>query len=168
MGAVTRAIRVVTPLVPLVSPVVRAFLGSALAYPAARLTGLLRARAPRDDIHEFMQALRRISPVAYWKTLLGLTEGDAWDVLARVEVPVQVIAAAHDLLVPLSDMRRMGQVAPRARWQVVEDAGHAGLVEAGQEIAQAVRDFLVEQRLEPAGAREPRRIQLDPDGRGAT
>lgn len=141
--------RAATPLVPLVSPVVRAFLASPLAYPAGRLTGALRARAPRGDIDEFFFALRRMSPEAYWMTLRGLMEGHAWEVLARVEVPTQIIAAANDMLVPLWEMERMREVLPLARWLLVEDAGHAGLVEAGDEVADAVRDFLVKQGLEP-------------------
>jgi pimeloyl-ACP methyl ester carboxylesterase len=150
MGAMKQAIGASTPLVPLLSPVVRAFLGSPLAYPAGRLTGTLRSRAPRADLDEFFFSLRRMSPEAYWKTLQGLMEGGAWDVLAQVRVPTQLIAAANDLIVPLSDMEQMRRMLPQARWLLVPDAGHAGLLEAGTEIAQAVRTFLVEQGIEPA------------------
>jgi pimeloyl-ACP methyl ester carboxylesterase len=148
-GALRKAIRAARPLVPLSSPVVRAFLGSSFAYPAGRLTGTLRARAPRADLDEFFFALRRMSPSAYWKTLQGLLEGDAWDVFAQVRVPTLIIAAANDLIVPLSDMEHMRGVLPKARWLLVADAGHAGLVEAGDEIANAIRGFLVEQGIEP-------------------
>jgi pimeloyl-ACP methyl ester carboxylesterase len=147
-----RVMRAATPLVPLASPVVRGFLASPLAYPAGRLTGALRARAPRQDIDEFCFALRRMSPEAYWMTLRGLLEGHAWNVLEQVRVPVQLIAAANDLLVPLWEMERMRAMLPQARWLIVTDAGHAGLVEAGDEIADAVRAFLMEQGMEPPSA----------------
>jgi pimeloyl-ACP methyl ester carboxylesterase len=150
LRAVRRAMLASSPLVPVVAPVVHAFLASRLAYPMGRLTGTLRARAPRADLDEFFAALRRMSPEAYWATLTGLTEGNSWDVLEQVRVPTQIIAAANDLLVPLSELERMRQVLPQARWMLVEDAGHAGLVEAGSEIADAVRSFLVEQGVEPA------------------
>ncbi|MBN1205813.1 MAG: alpha/beta hydrolase [Myxococcaceae bacterium] len=149
LGAVKQAIDAFTPLLPLASPIVRAFLASPLAYPAGRLTGTLRARAPRADLDEFFSSLRRMSPEAYWKTLQGLMEGHAWDVLPKVEAPTQIIAAADDLIVPLSDMLHMREVLPSARWLLVEDAGHAGLVEAGSEIADAVRTFLVDKGIEP-------------------
>lgn len=139
-----------TPVIPVVSPMVRAFLASSLAYPAGRLTGTLRARAPRDDLTEFFFSLRRMSPEAYWKTLQGLLVGSSWDVLPSVRVPTQLIAAANDLIVPLSDMQQMRRALPHAQWLLVQDAGHAGLVEAGSEIADAVRSFLVEQGIEPA------------------
>jgi pimeloyl-ACP methyl ester carboxylesterase len=147
-GATQQLLHASTPFVPLVAPVVRAIIGSRLAYPLGRLSGALRARAPRDDITEFMSALHRMSPEAYWRTLLGWVEGDAWDVLPGVSVPTQVIAARDDLLVPLSEMVRMKQELPHAHWLLVEDAGHAGLVEAGLEIATAVRDFLLRHGLE--------------------
>jgi pimeloyl-ACP methyl ester carboxylesterase len=145
-----QTVEAVSPVVPVISPVVRAFLASPLAYPAGRLTGTLRARAPRDDLTEFFFSLRRMSPEAYWKTLQGLLEGDAWDVLPHVQVPTQIIAAANDLIVPLSDMEQMRRALPQAQWLLVTDAGHAGLVEAGSEIADAVRAFLVEKGIEPA------------------
>jgi pimeloyl-ACP methyl ester carboxylesterase len=149
LGAIKQAIDAFSPLVPVASPMIHAFLASRLAYPAGRLTGTLRARAPRADLDEFFASLRRMSPEAYWKTLQGLMVGHAWDVLAGVQVPTQIIAAANDLIVPLSDMQQMRRVMPQARWLLVPDAGHAGLVEAGTEIADAVRSFLVEQGIEP-------------------
>jgi pimeloyl-ACP methyl ester carboxylesterase len=154
-GAFKQVLRAATPLVPLASPAVRLFLGSPLAYPLGRLAGTLRARAPREDIRELLTAVRQMSPTAYWKTFLGLMEGDAWDVLARVKVPVQLIAAANDQIVPLREMQRMRRQLPHAHWLLVEDAGHAGLVEAGSEIADAVRAFLVEHCLEPAAGPVP-------------
>jgi pimeloyl-ACP methyl ester carboxylesterase len=66
-----------------------------------------------------------------------------------VRVPTQLIAAANDLIVPLSDMEQMRRMLPQAKWLLVTDAGHAGLLEAGSEIADAVRTFLVEQGIEP-------------------
>jgi pimeloyl-ACP methyl ester carboxylesterase len=150
LAVMKQAIEASTPMIPVISPVVRAFLASPLAYPAGRLTGTLRARAPRDDINEFFFSLRRMSPEAYWKTLQGLMEGDAWDVLPHVQVPTQIIAAANDLIVPLRDMEQLRRALPHAQYLLVTDAGHAGLVEAGSEIADAVRAFLVDQGLEPA------------------
>ena len=38
-------------------------------------------------------------------------------------------------------MVRMRERMPAAEWVLVEDAGHAGLVEAGTEIAEAMRAF---------------------------
>jgi pimeloyl-ACP methyl ester carboxylesterase len=139
---VARAFRALSPLVPRVAPLVHGVLDSALAYPLGRVTGLLRARAPRADILEFTQALRRMDPRAYWMMMRGLLESPpSWDVLPRVRVPTQLIAAKNDLMVPLRELERMREALPEAEWVLVEDAGHAGLVEAGTEIAEAVRAF---------------------------
>ncbi|XXF74963.1 alpha/beta hydrolase [Myxococcaceae bacterium GXIMD 01537] len=151
-GSARRMLRSATPLVPAVTPAVHALLGSRFAYPLGRAVGALRPRAPRADIAEFMLALRRMSPEAYWYTLLGLTEGDAWDVLPTLDVPTLLIAARHDVLVPLREMKRMREALPWAQWLLVEDAGHAGLIEAGPEIANTVRDFLVRNGLESAAS----------------
>lgn len=141
-ATLARAFRTLTPLVPRVAPLVHEFLSSRLAYPFGRATGLLRARAPRADILEFMLALRRMDPLAFWMMMRGLMEAPpSWDVLPTIRVPTQIIAAKNDLLVTLREMERMRERLPAAEWLLVEDAGHAGLVEAGTEIAEAVRAF---------------------------
>jgi pimeloyl-ACP methyl ester carboxylesterase len=150
-ATLARAFRSLTPLVPRVAPLVHELLSSRMAYPFGRVTGLLRARAPRQDIQEFLLALRQMDPQAFWMTMRGLLEGPtSWDVLPRLQVPVQLIAAKNDLLVPLPEMERMRERLPRAEWVLVEDAGHAGLVEAGTEIAEALRAFRQSRGVGPA------------------
>jgi len=131
-----------TPLVPHTAPLVHAFMGSPLAYPFGRASGLLRARAPREDILEFMMGVRRMDPRAFWLIFRGLLEAPpAWDVLGALRIPTQLIAARNDVFVPLREMLRMRELLPGADWLLVEDAGHAGLLEAGEEIAASVRAF---------------------------
>jgi pimeloyl-ACP methyl ester carboxylesterase len=141
-GTVARSFQLLTPFVPLVAPVVHDLISSRLAYPFGRMTGLLRARAPRADIVELFKGLSRMDPKAFWMMMRGLMESPpSWDVLPQVRVPTQIIAAKNDLMVPLRELERMREGLPHAEWVLVEDAGHAGLVEAGTEIAEAVRAF---------------------------
>ncbi|HZH79581.1 MAG TPA: alpha/beta hydrolase, partial [Archangium sp.] len=141
-GTVARSFQLLTPFVPLVAPVVHDLISSRLAYPFGRLTGLLRARAPRADIVELFKGLSRMDPRAFWMMMRGLMEAPpSWDVLPQVRVPTQLIAAKNDLMVPLREMEQLREGLPQAEWLLVEDAGHAGLVEAGTEIAEAVRAF---------------------------
>jgi pimeloyl-ACP methyl ester carboxylesterase len=148
---VARAFRVLSPLVPLVAPLVHDVLDSSLAYPLGRVTGLLRARAPRADILELTQALSRMDPQAYWLMMRGLLESPpSWDVLPQVRVPTQIVAAKNDLMVPLRELERMRDALPDSEWVLVEDAGHAGLVEAGTEIAEALRTFRQSYGVGPA------------------
>ncbi|MBJ6762288.1 alpha/beta hydrolase [Myxococcaceae bacterium JPH2] len=146
-GAARQAFRASTPLVPLAAPAAHVMMNSRIAYPLGRAVGVLRQRAPREDIDEFMLALRRMSPRAYWLTLRGLIEGSAWDVVPSVTVPTFLIAARNDFLVPRFEMERFRAALPHAHWLEVDDAGHAGLLEAGTEIATAVRGFLINHGL---------------------
>ncbi|RKH33148.1 alpha/beta fold hydrolase [Corallococcus praedator] len=156
LSATRQMLRAGTPWVPVVAPAVKAVIASRFADPLARAVGALRARAPREDIAEFLDALYRMSPQAYWHTLRGLTEGHAWDVVSTVSVPVLIIAARDDVLVPLSEVQRLHRALPQAEWLQVDDAGHAGLLEAGTEISEAVRCFLLVHGLEaPASVQPP-------------
>jgi len=141
-AAARGVLRALTPLVPVAAPLAQAALGSSAAYPVGRALGVLEAGAPREDIDTFMQGLRRMDPLAYWHTLRGLLEGHASDVLPRVNVPTQIIAAANDRFVPMKELERMRQALPHARWLRIENAGHAGLIEAGPEHAAEVKSFI--------------------------
>lgn len=131
-----------TPVVPLFAPAVKAFLRSRLPYPAARMMGVLQPHAPRQDIDEFLAGVAQMDPLAYWRTLRGLLAARGSDVLPRVQVPVLIVAAEQDLLMPLAQVEAMRRGLPHARYVQIAQAGHAGLVEKGPEMAQAVRELL--------------------------
>lgn len=143
--ALQDAMGAMIPVVPLAARPIKAFLRSPLAYPAGRLTGLLRRRAPREDIAQFLGAMCKMDPLAWWKTAIGLTGAHASDVLPRVDVPVLIIGARNDLLMPLRQVEQLAASLPHARFIIVDDAGHAGLVEAGAELAVEVHRFLLQQ-----------------------
>ncbi|MDP1822572.1 MAG: alpha/beta hydrolase [Archangium sp.] len=133
-----------TPVVPFFAPVVKAFLRSRLPYPFARMMGVLQPHAPRQDIDEFLQGVASMDPLAYWRTLRGLLAARGSDVLPTVSVPVLIVAAAQDLLMPLSQVEKMRRGLPHASYVLIDEAGHAGLVEKGPEMARAVRDLLLQ------------------------
>jgi pimeloyl-ACP methyl ester carboxylesterase len=135
-------LRALEPLLLLGAPVTHAIMSSHLMYPLGRLLGVVRASAPREDIEELLRSMARMDPRAQWLTLRDLLETPpAWDVLPQVRVPVQIVAARHDWFAPLHEMERMRREVPHAQWVLVEEAGHATLLEAGAEIAEEVRVF---------------------------
>jgi pimeloyl-ACP methyl ester carboxylesterase len=143
-SALRASLAALQPLVPLMAPVVHRLITSPLAYPTGRVIGLLRPRAPREDIEVMMRSLRAMDPLAYWKTLRELMKARTSDVLPRVTVPVLIIAASHDVLAPASAVEEMRDALPHARWLRVDDAGHAGLLEAGAQVAEALQGFIQE------------------------
>ena len=132
-----------TPLVPVFAPAVRTFLRSRLPFPIARFTGVLQPHADRSDIDQFLAGVAAMDPVAYWRTLRGLLAARGSDVLAKVSVPVLIVAAAQDLLMPIVQVENMRRGLPHASYVLIEEAGHAGLVEKGPEMARAVRQLLL-------------------------
>jgi pimeloyl-ACP methyl ester carboxylesterase len=141
--AATRALAALaTPVVPLLAPVVKAFLRSSLPYPVARAAGVLQPHAPRHDIDEFLTGVANMDPLAYWRTLRGLLAARGSDVLPKVSVPVLIVAAAQDLLMPVVQVENMRRGLPHASYVLIDEAGHAGLVEKGPEMARAVRELL--------------------------
>jgi len=131
-----------TPMVPLAAPFVKLFLRSRLPFPVAQFAGVLQRDAPREEIDVFLEGVAGMDPLAYWKTLRSLLAAHASDVLPRVTVPTLIMAAEDDLLMPLKQVEQMRRGIPHARYVAVPNAGHAGLVERGDEMARAVRTFV--------------------------
>lgn len=142
LAALRAAVALSTPVVPLAAPFVKAFLRSRLPFPLARMAGVLRAGASRHDIDEFLAGVAAMDPLAYWKTLRGLLGAKGSDVLPSVSVPTLIVAAAQDMLMPVAQLEAMRRGLPNAKFVLIQDAGHAGLVEKGPEMAAAVRELL--------------------------
>jgi pimeloyl-ACP methyl ester carboxylesterase len=144
LSVVRGVVDALTPLVPLAAPAVRKLLASRLVYPVGRALGLLRKRAPRDDIDLFMKGLVAMDAKAYWGTLRALLRAHASDVLPWVTVPVLLVGASNDILVPKVEVERIRKALPHARFLMMEDAGHGGLVEDGEAAAAALVEFAAE------------------------
>ena len=136
------------PVVRVLSPAIRRVLRSRVPYSAGRALGILQKTAPRDDIEYFLHGIASMDPTAYWSTMIALFNADASDVLPRITVPVTIVAAANDVLMPLAQVARMRAALPNATYTQVEHAGHAGLLEQGPAMVDAVRAFL--ERVEGA------------------
>ncbi len=130
------------PAVPLLAPLTHAFLRSRAPYPLARALGVLQPHAPKADIDQLTQGLAKMDPVAYWESLRSLLGASSSDVLPTITVPAGIVAAARDSMMPLSQVRRMKDALPRASYEEIDDAGHAGLVEQGPRMVKAVRELL--------------------------
>jgi pimeloyl-ACP methyl ester carboxylesterase len=142
MPLLRTALRALRPVVRPLAPITNALFKSPISYPAGRAIGLLRRRAPRAEVQVFIDTLTRMDPRAFWDTLIGLMGAHASDVLPRITVPVLVVAASHDLFVPRAQMRQLTRGLPGRHRTVIEDSGHAVLIENGPDVAAAMRLFL--------------------------
>lgn len=150
MRTARAAARLIAPAVPLLGPGVRALLRSRALDPLARRLKVIEPHAPEEDVRQFLDGVAQMDPVAYWATLRGLLEANGSDVLPSIRVPVAIVAAANDVLMPRSQVERMRAALPQARYTLIERAGHAGLIEQGPQMAGAVRALLSDLEGPPA------------------
>ncbi len=61
-----------------------------------------------------------------------------------IDVPVLVLAGDHDGLVSADDSRALAHALPRARFELVERAGHQLMLERPREVCAAIASFLGE------------------------
>ncbi len=67
---------------------------------------------------------------------------DARDRLPSLSMPVHVIGAEHDVLVPVWKSRELADLIPSSKLTVIEGAPHGVNVERPEEFNRAVLDFL--------------------------
>ncbi|MHB8876261.1 MAG: alpha/beta fold hydrolase [Myxococcaceae bacterium] len=142
--ALRGAMAALQPVLPLVAPAIRLLLRSKAVYPAARAVGLIQQHAPREDIDEFLRGIASMDPTVAWRMARCLMNARASDVLPRIKVPVLIVAAGRDEMMPKVQVDAMRAALPGARYVEVPEAGHAGLVEEGPAFAGPVRGWLDE------------------------
>jgi pimeloyl-ACP methyl ester carboxylesterase len=64
---------------------------------------------------------------------------DRHDVLARLDIPVQLIVGREDLVTPLTASQAMLHAQPRAQLHIIEEAGHMVVLEKPEAVAAALR-----------------------------
>ncbi len=67
---------------------------------------------------------------------------DVRDRIGSLSIPVHVIGAEHDLLVPVWKSRELFELIPGAKLTVIDGAGHGVNLERSEEFNRAVLDFL--------------------------
>ncbi|MGE0488136.1 MAG: alpha/beta fold hydrolase [Vulcanimicrobiota bacterium] len=71
-----------------------------------------------------------------------IKEWDCWDVYPRLQMPVFVAAGAMDVLIPARLSRRVAELAPRSRLEVVAGAGHVLMMEKPELVNGWLREFV--------------------------
>ena len=91
------------------------------------------------------------SPEAFRRQLGASSRHDARDRLADLALPVHVIGAEHDILIPVWKSAELAELIPGARLTVVERAPHGLQLERAQEFNELVLDFIAEHSPAEAG-----------------
>jgi 3-oxoadipate enol-lactonase len=89
------------------------------------------------------------APEAFARQLAASSRHDARDRLGSLSMPVHVIGAEHDLLIPVWKAREVASLIPGAKLTVIERAPHGASIERAEEFNDAVLDFIAEPA--PAG-----------------
>jgi len=85
------------------------------------------------------------SPEGFARQLEAGSRHDARDRLRSLALPVHVIGAEHDILVPVWKARELAELIPGARLTILPSAPHGLQLERAEEFNGAVLDFIAEQ-----------------------
>ena len=79
---------------------------------------------------------------AFARQLEASSRHDTTDRIGSLEMPVHVIGAEHDILVPVWKSRELAELIPGARLTVIAAAPHGVNLERAEEFNRAVLDFI--------------------------
>jgi 3-oxoadipate enol-lactonase len=88
-------------------------------------------------------------PEAFRRQVEASSRHDARERVGELAMPVHVIGARRDMLVPFRGSEELAELIPGAKFTRI-DSGHAVNVEAAQEFNAAVMDFIAEKSGAPA------------------
>jgi 3-oxoadipate enol-lactonase len=89
------------------------------------------------------------SPEAFARQLEASSRHDARDRLGSLSMPVHVIGAEHDIMVPVWKSREVAELIPGARLTVLPGAAHGVQVERAAGFNRAVLDFIADPATAP-------------------
>ncbi len=111
------------------------------------------ARGPLRDL--LVNMGRAVGPEAFARDVAAIRDrGDYEDVLTSIRVPALFVSGELDKLTPPEVARRAAERVPGARVAVIPGAAHMTPIEAPQELARILSDFL-DQTAPGAENREP-------------
>jgi 3-oxoadipate enol-lactonase len=83
------------------------------------------------------------APAAFARQVDASGRHDARDRLGSLRMPVHVIGAEHDILIPVWKARELAALVPHASLTVIPEAPHGANIERPEEFNAAVLDFLL-------------------------
>lgn len=89
-------------------------------------------------------------PEALDRQLHASGRHDVRDQLGELGMPVHVIGAERDLMVPVWKSKELAELIPDAKLTILESAPHAVNIERSDELSQLVLDFVREHEAQPA------------------
>lgn len=127
----------------------RLALRSPLAWPFARLTGLVHPDlCRRSDMEPYLEHLALLDVAVFFEVARAAQEHDAEPWLSEIRVPVLVVAGERDLFTPRHLSLEMVQRISGAELLEIPRGSHAALIEQPELINLRLEKFIRE-RIEP-------------------
>jgi len=107
---------------------------------------------------EFLERIIRAAPVgvvaAFYVALINHDEQAALKILGRV--PVTVVAAENDRLIPLARAEELAAGIPGAKLERVPEAGHAIILERPELVNRAITELIARSAADAASSANDR------------
>ncbi len=135
---------VIFAFVPLegLRPMLRRITHPGLGRHFIQRTGIGGPNVQKEDIASHMAHIGEVNFSVLFKMMSGLRRHHTADFLPEIACPTLILAGRRDWFTPASVQQRMADLIPDSELVWFDDAGHLLPIEAPNEIARAIVDFL--------------------------
>lgn len=120
---------------------------SHLIYAALKLSGMVGASVPYEDMEPFFEHLGDVDGPTLVQLAIAAQTHSASDILETIDVPSLIVSGGRDSLAPPQLGLEMERRIPDSELLIVEDATHTGVLGHNQLIEDRVERFLEEHGL---------------------
>jgi pimeloyl-ACP methyl ester carboxylesterase len=101
--------------------------------------------AGKNIVEEVRQMILKTPPAGIIGALQGMAARENSEaVLAKMEVPILILAGQHDQIIPLTKSQALAAAVPEATLAIIEKAGHMPMLEEPARTTAAIGEFLQE------------------------
>jgi pimeloyl-ACP methyl ester carboxylesterase len=129
------------PLNKIVTPIVRFFVKSPIAFPAAKIVQV-DWRVKKEDMQSYFDHIGQVDLICGIHALIKMNEHTAEDVLPTVKIPTLIIAGEKDTWTPLRHQEEMHRLVPGSEFTVIPHGTHATPIENPHAVNYRIELFL--------------------------
>ncbi|CAM4118538.1 alpha/beta fold hydrolase [Nocardia ninae] len=101
--------------------------------------------AAADTVAEWAQRLDRVDSVGTRRAILGVIGRDPADrEVTAITAPTLVAVGGDDVVTPIRAASRLAELIPKARFEIIENAGHCCVLEQAAVVTALIQDFLAD------------------------
>lgn len=129
----------------LINKITKSVIGSPIAYPGAKLTGLVNwQHCKKEELQPYLDHIKSLDLRVFFGMAKRMNEHNVKDLLPKIKVPTLIIAGEDDIFTPWQISDEMHRLIPDSEILTIPHGSHAAIVEQPELINLRIEKFVRE------------------------